>query len=250
MRRCRLPTVLYLQAMYESYVLRKARDITAESQWAVEKVSRFAPRARVRHIEYGVQRPFFSVSWEPDPARPAAIFVGTPERRKGTQDAVRAFADSRLASSELLIVGNAESPFAREMRASAPPNVRWLGPMNQGEAAQALARAWCFVIPTRADTGPMAVKEARVVGLPVVTTPNGGQRDYIIDGVNGYQVEPGDTDTLAARLALVLGDLARTRAMGAAHQAEQREAFRPERTAFNIAALYRELLGSMEGSRA
>ena len=45
------------------------------------------------------------------------------------------------------------------------------------------------------------VKEARVVGLPVIGTVNGGLRDYIKDGLNGRIVTPLDARNLASACA-------------------------------------------------
>src|SRR6185295_7068451 len=159
------------------------------------------------------------------------IFIGTPDARKGIQDAVAAFADARLRAAELEVIGDLEGSFTRRLRESSPANVRWLGRLSPEETARRLARAWCLVLPTRADTSPNVVKEARVIGLPVVTTPHGGQSDYIEDGVNGFLVPAGDPGAIAARAAELFGDLGRTRRMGAANHEAHREFFQPQRTA-------------------
>jgi glycosyltransferase involved in cell wall biosynthesis len=110
-----------------------------------------------------------------------------------------------------------------------------------------LQAAWAFVLPTRGDTSPNSVKEARVIGLPVITTRHGGQAGYIIDGVNGRIVDPLDARHLAAALADVMGGLDRARELGAGRHAEDRAYLRPERTAEGFAAIYRELLSDRAG---
>ncbi len=47
-----------------------------------------------------------------------------------------------------------------------------------------------------------------------VGTTVGSMPELIQDGVTGYVVEPGDASALAARLIDLLGDAAKTRAMG------------------------------------
>jgi glycosyltransferase involved in cell wall biosynthesis len=240
-RRVRMHPLVQLQAMYEWVAVRRAREISAESPWACAVMQRLAPRARTHLVEYGVRDVFFETPWAPDPARAVAVFAGTPEPRKGIQDAVAAFADPRLAGTELHVAGDAHTAFATALRARASKNVRWLGRLSSEETAAAIARAWCLVIPTRADTGPMVVKEARVIGLPVISTPHGGQSSYITDGLNGALVEPGDIPALTAALTRVLGSFEFARGMGAARWPEQRDYFRPQRTAENFLKLYREL---------
>lgn len=240
-RRSRMHPFVWLQALYEEIVLRKARDISVESRWGEAVLRRMAPHARTHLVEYGVQEPFFRHAWEPQPDLPHTVFIGTVDPRKGVEDAVRSFAAPELAGKELHIIGDAEHPYARKLRALSTPNVRWLGRLASSETAEALRRAWCLILPTRADTSPNVVKEARVIGLPVITTPHGGQSDYIRDGENGFLCEPGDIPAFRRAAAKVLGDLAFARRLGAWHWEEQREYFQPAHTAERFLALYREL---------
>jgi glycosyltransferase involved in cell wall biosynthesis len=188
-------------------------------------------------VEYGVQERFFAQKWEPNPAEPFALFVGTAEPRKGLQDLVAAFAHPRLASHRLCVLG--DGPVLRQMQAQALPNIEWLGRVSREETVARMSRAWCLVLPTRADTSPNVVKEARVIGLPVITSPHGGQRDYVFDGENGWIVDTGDIETLADRLARTLGDFQLARRLGENRHAEQREFFRPQNTAAAFLELYR-----------
>lgn len=240
-RRNRLHPFVYLQAVYEWWALRGAREISVESRWGREVMARLAPKARLHVVEYGVQEIFFQTEWQPEAGRPVAVFVGTIDARKGIQDAVAAFADPRLAGAELHVLGDAENVFAKSLRARATPNVRWCGRRSLPETAAALSRAWCLVLPTRADTSPNVVKEARVMGLPVVTTPCGGQSDYIVDGENGYLVAPGALTALADALRRILESVEEARRLGAGRWTEQREFFRPEHTAEKFARVYAQL---------
>jgi glycosyltransferase involved in cell wall biosynthesis len=86
------------------------------------------------------------------------------------------------------------------------------------------------------------VKEARVIGLPVITTRCGGQVGYVADGQNGFLVDPGNVPQLADRLAHILADLDTAKKMGGHEQASQRAWFRPENTANGFLQLYREMV--------
>ena len=260
--RCGWPWLLSMQGLLQEYVrrapmhplrresklatanfmaCRRAREITVESRWGERVLTRLAPHARLHRVEYGVGAQFFAKEWEPDRDRAHAVFIGHADKRKGIGDAIYAFAKPEMAGLSLDVIGGRGSKLAQELIAISPPNVRWRGLLGAEETAEALRRAWCLVLPTRADTSPNVVKEARVVGLPVVTTPHGGQSDYIEDGVNGYLVEPGDVDALASRLGCTCSPLGRGR-WGWAVRATPNSAhfFLPERTAQGFLALYRE----------
>jgi glycosyltransferase involved in cell wall biosynthesis len=229
-------------AFLERRLLRRAKHISCESRWAVDLLRDRAPQARFFQVEYGVDPRFYTLEWTPDPDRKAVIFVGTLTPRKGVEDLLRAFATPGLAEVELWICGGLSGRYAGELRAAAPSNVKWLGYLSREETAKRMAGAWCLALPTRSDTSPNVVKEARTIGLPVVTTPCGGQSDYIEDGRNGFLIEPGDISRLASCLARIVGDLDYCRSLGAFRHEEQRAFFQPGRTGEAFARIYRELV--------
>lgn len=235
---------VYLQALIEYWVLHKAKCVTVESAWGRKVLLRRNSKADIHLVEYGVQNHFLDIPWQPDPDKPSAIFIGSIVPRKGIQDAVAAFRDPALAHAELWIAGSGEGPWVDKLRSEAPSNVKWLGRLSPDATADCLRRAWCMVLPTRADTSPNVVKEARVIGLPVISTPCGGQTTYIQPGENGFLVEPGDVTTLAKHLKELLSDLNRCKAMGENRHEEHRHTLSPLRTAEGFFALYQKLAES------
>ena len=75
----------------------------------------------------------------------------------------------------------------------------------------------CSSMTSRREGFPMVLLEAMSVGLPVVAydCPT-GPRDIVTDGVDGYIVPDGDTETLGAVLDRLMADEDRRRALGAA----------------------------------
>lgn len=236
----RLPARTYFQMLVELFVVHGADQLVCESLWARDMTRKFlcGKTKPIHHIEYGVQNCFYQLEWTPDPRKKVAIFSGSAEARKGIQDLVDAFSDPRLAEAELWVLGGDTSPFACGLKARSPSNIRWFGRLPIEESLRHLVQGWCFVLPTRADTGPMAVKEAMVVGLPVISSPHSGARDYIREGENGFLVRPGDISALADRLENLLSDFSLCRRMGEKHHREAREQFGASRTAEGLLAIY------------
>ena len=231
----------YFQAILELYCLRKAQVVTTESEWGAAVVRRRRGNKPVEVVEYGVQKTFFSTQWKPRVENNLTIFVGTIRAGKGIQDLVEAFRDPELSGSELVVVGAVEGKWADKLQKSAPPNIRWLGRKTAEETAQHMAKAWCLVLPTRADTSPNVVKEARVIGLPVITTRNGGQASYVRDGEDGYIVECGDVLSLVEKLKKVVGSLPTTKKLGVLGQQRYRDLFTADQTANRFQSLYRKV---------
>ena len=220
----------YFQGLLELYCLRKAQVITTESEWGAEVVRKRRGRRPVEIVEYGVQQIFFSTQWKPKMDKSFTLFVGSIRAGKGIQDLVQAFRDPKLKGSELVVIGGVEGDWAKKLQKSAPPNIRWLGRKSAEETAQFMAKAWCLVLPTRADTSPNVVKEARVVGLPVITTRNGGQASYVRDGEDGYFVNCGDINGLIDKLGTVLGSYDKAKEMGDHGKKNYRELFLAKHT--------------------
>jgi glycosyltransferase involved in cell wall biosynthesis len=231
----------YFQALLELYCLRKAQVVTTESEWGAAVVRKRRGTKPVEIVEYGVQKAFFSTQWKPEAQNNFTIFVGSIRAGKGIQDLVEAFRDPALSGSELVVVGGVEGEWAEKLQKTAPPNIRWLGRKSAEETAQLMSKAWCLVLPTRADTSPNVVKEARVIGLPVITTRHGGQASYLRDGEDGYFVECGDIKSLVQKLKIVLGSLAAVEKLGKVGQQGYREIFHPKQTANRFCAIYRQV---------
>jgi glycosyltransferase involved in cell wall biosynthesis len=234
--------LLRWQARQERRVLAAFRHLTVESEWGRDKLAHLAPHADVRVIEYGVDLP-----GEP-PRRqvaegPVALFVGTLSKLKGVDLLLDAFADERLRSVRLVLLGGGplRRPDRRPQR-----NVEFLGHQMKSEVEAWMGRASFLIHPTRADTSPNCVKEARVIGMPVITTPEGGQTAYVEDGVSGAIFRSGDREGLIAAVLGITSRIATDPAFGIAGRDLCRAQLDPRLTASSFLRLYRELLDPPE----
>jgi glycosyltransferase involved in cell wall biosynthesis len=237
---CIPPTWVHQQlGKQEPKRVAEADIITCESPWSAEQIHAIVPSADIRIVDYGVHPSFFDVPWQPDEQQPKLAYSGSIDRRKGMDvlfDALALIPDRKWT---LQIFGH--GPMEEELRARNLPKVEWMGTLRWQEMQQHLSRAWGLVIPTRADTGPTVVKEARVIGLPVIGTRNGGLRDYIRHGKNGWIVDPLDAPTLAKTCTSLMADFENVLSMGKNGHQMDRESFMAEVTAQKFADIYQEL---------
>lgn len=237
----------YFQGLLEIFCLKKAQLITVESLWGKRLVQRIrGSRKPVELVEYATQRAFFSTEWQPNPREPFALFIGTIHPRKGIQDLVQAFSQREAIGLRLKIIGDGLPELTQKLQAMGRGNIEWLGRKSPEEVRKILAKAWCLVLPTRADTSPNVVKEARVIGLPVVTTSEGGQSSYIRDGEDGLVIPCGNPTRLRTSVERLLTNYPLAVNMGNLGRQRYRTCFFPETMAARFSQIYRQVVGAVE----
>lgn len=78
-----------------------------------------------------------------------------------------------------------------------------------------LADADIFIFPPRDPEGhPWSVIEAMAAGLPIISTDKGAITESVIDGKNGYIVEPGNPEAIAQKVLLLMNNNELRKKMG------------------------------------
>ncbi len=158
------------------------------------------------------------------------VSIGRIGPAKGSDvllDAVSALA-ARSVPATAVLIGDGESPEAwrdaQAHRAVREGLARLTGPLGDPRLVE-LGRADVFVLPTRADSFPLAILEAMAASLPVVSSPLGAIPWMLEEGMAGVLVAPGDATALADTLERLARDPARREALATAARARQRAAF-------------------------
>jgi len=228
-------------AASEPEYMKAATLVTSESQWGIDRVLEVAPGIETEMVEYGVHPSFYDLKWNPDTKNPYCIFVGSDGFRKGVPllvEAMKTLGDT--VDWKLKLAGVDKN--CEDMLEAHQTNTEALGMLGWDKLRKLLVGAQCLVLPTWADTSPNVVKEARVVGLPVVTTVHGGQSGYIHHNENGLIVEPLNAANLKENLELVMGDLKTARMLGNCHHERDREYLHSSNTASAFLNIYKDML--------
>lgn len=233
--------LLHMQALWERMAVKHYDFITCESPWACDRVAEIAPHARLSCMEYGVEPSFYHLVRKPSP-EPSCLFAGTIYELKGISYLVEAFTHPSLSHVQLFIAGN--GALRERLEALSTPNIHWLGSISRAELQQRLSTAWFLVHPTLGDCCPNIVKEARVMGLPVITTEEGGQTQYVQDGVSGYIVPVRNSAAVREAAQKLSVSLDKAMSMGMERHQECRRLLDVKQTVTGCLSRYHTMLYS------
>jgi len=162
--------------------------------------------------------------WPTD--RPAIVFVGRHEPRKGVGVLLDAFAELE-DDSVLWIAGEGpETESLRSLRKGAPRggSVEWLGAVSEHEKARRLRGATVACFPSiEGESFGVVLLEAMAAGAAVVASDLTGYRDVARADKEVLLVPPDDVGALRDALALALGDPGLREQLGAAGRARAAE---------------------------
>lgn len=198
-RRIPLESRTILTGMTERLTLRSARWVVAESDYSLRAARPLCPQARMRVVEHPLRRDFL----ESEPSNGLgcrALFIGTIGERKGIGDAMRAFAQAAPGEWSLHVVGSGTRESEGEMVKLADElgiGARFIHDraLSTPELIAAMRESSIFLLPTRIDTGPTALKEALAMGLWPVCYDNSGPGEYVRKfgfGSLARDLDPGD----------------------------------------------------------
>ena len=161
-------------------------------------------------------------------SRPVVVCVSRLVPRKGQDILIRALplVQQRVPDAALLIVGGGPSlPSLRKLAGSlgVADDVVLTGTVPWEELPAHYDAGDVFAMPCRSRLAGLEVEglgivflEASATGLPVVAGRSGGSPDAVLDGVTGHVVDGTSVASVAERVAGLLEDPVRARAMGEA----------------------------------
>ena len=234
--------------LWERISLPRAPVVTAEATFAVQFLKERYPRVRVQQAEEAPNPAFLQVIRRPQIAPVHFIFVGTLSFPKGADLLFKAL--DQLAAEmpfKLTVISGPNTQYLASLRSKVSEalwrRVEFKHHIPPHEVARELASATMLLLPTRADTGPTAVKEAVVAGVPVVASDVGGVPDYIVSGKNGLMFPPGDLLKFIDAIRSACAHPLFSRGLVDAETLAQRRAYlSPERMAKAFLAAYQTAL--------
>jgi len=120
--------------------------------------------------------------------------------------------------------------------------IEFLGWIPEDQKARVYQSADMLVLPSHNEGLPYVIVEALASGLPVIASSVGGIPEAVVHGENGYIVEPGDAESLAACILALAGDADLRRAMGERNRRLAAEHYSTEGAIARLESLFDEVL--------
>jgi phosphatidylinositol alpha-mannosyltransferase len=175
--------------------------------------------------------------------RPAILFLGRHEERKGLEVLLQAL---RLIDADISCWVAGDGPDTARLRIEygGDRRVEWLGRISETDKLARLRGATVFCAPSlHGESFGVVLIEAMAAGSAVVASALDGYRNVATDGLDSVLVPPGDPQQLSAALRRVLGD-ASLRARLVAAGDRRADDFAMSRLAAEYVTIYRELVAS------
>ncbi len=121
-------------------------------------------------------------------------------------------------------------------------NYEYLGVVDEASKLELLRKCNFLVLPSYSEGFSMAVLEALAMAKPVVCTPVGALRDYVIHDRNGLMVKTGDVPALAGAMKRLIGDEATRDRIALTNHRYAREHFSIDIVAHQLCGLIKFVL--------
>lgn len=181
------------------------------------------------------------------PLDPMILFVGRLCTQKGPDlllDAMPGILD-RHPATKLVLVGDGHMRSLLEQRAQEKgiaQAVRFTGSMApNGEVVNLFKSCDVVCVPSRNEPFGIVVLEAWAAGKPVIATRNGGPRDFVAHGEDGYLVND-DAFSIFTAVCDLLDDSEHARWMGGRGRVKAASGFKWSSIAEQTEAVYHEVL--------
>lgn len=233
-RACHTPVLVSLYGVWprwcEQLLVRtfgSADWLTCDSASTLEYARRLMPPISPRSSVIRNALPLPSTAPEPLPDPPRLLLLGRLAPEKGVDLALAAFASivERHPTARLVIAGDGPERDALEQQTiqlGLANVVQFLGWVPPEEVPALLNTASMLILPSRADSFPLAGLQASLMERPVVAARVGGIPEMVVDRETGLLVGKENAKALAEavsyllehpELAVQMGKSARSRAL-------------------------------------
>ena len=174
------------------------------------------------------------------------LFLSRVEKDKGIFEAVDAIEQLCDKSVRFRVGGDggARKDLEKYVDEKAYKCTEFCGYLRGNDKVRAYRQADVFILPSYHEGMPNSVLEAMAFGLPVITCPVGGLKDFFEDGKMGFLVPPKDTGAIYSALQKLLTDRDLLIQMSRYNAEYARNRFYSSRVVGRLEGIYQDVLSN------
>lgn len=171
------------------------------------------------------------------------LFLGVLIKTKGIYDIIEIAHNLTSISCKIIICGKGkeEKNLLKKVKEKNLNNIEYLGWASGKNKFSILNNCDIFLLPSYNEGMPMAILEAMAFGLPVISTKIAGIPDMVIDGENGYLLNPGDINGFVEKIKILILNQNKRRNFGEKSKIIAKK-FKREKIAEEWHILYQKIL--------
>jgi len=204
------PDMIGRRSRFLRDMLDRVDIVLAPSRFLMEKFVHYGiDRNRIFHLGYGIEhRPFVNFSREPS-NKFRFGFVGGVSEHKGIGIVMEAFNKIKIDNIALSIFGPCHQSYLSKLRRELKTDSRitFYGPFNNRDISSVFSKIDVLVYPSIwYENQPIAILEALLAKIPVITSNLGGMAELVQDRVTGLLFEPGNPEDLSKKMLNLVKD--------------------------------------------
>lgn len=250
------------RGVLELEALKKARHVIGRTEWDRACTSQVNPDAQYHFCNETMREPFYSGVWQYDSCNKHQIFgPNWKDPSKGVHYLFEAFTEvlKDYPDATICFTGSSVYPDTwkgkLKMRAhhkylislmeqyGIQDKVKFLGHLSAEEMKETYLKSNVYVLPSNIENSPNTVCESMLLGVPCVSSVNGGLLKMMIHGKEGFLYQPSAPYMLAYYIKQVFAMGGEAEKMGAAAREHARQTHDPENNLKTLLGIYEKVAG-------
>jgi len=202
------PDMIAKRSRFLRDMLDRVDMVLAPSRFLIEKFIDYGiAKNRIFHLDFGIDHSVLANFRKEVSNKFRFGFVGGVSEHKGIRVLIEAFNKVKKDNVVLSIFGPYDQSYLSKLRRELKANSRiaFYGPFNNREISSVFSKIDVLVYPSIwYENRPIAILEALLAKIPVITSNLGGMAELVQDRVTGLLFEVGNPEDLSQKMVSVI----------------------------------------------
>lgn len=207
--------------IYERKILTNSKYIIGRTDWDRRITSVLAPNAKYYYNEETLRNSFYKTKWKKPNSDAINLFtISSGVTYKGLETIVKTakLLDQLKINFKWNVAGlNRKSTIVQvlQKKNGISRNINLIGVIDENEINSQMNNSHIYIMPSHIENGSIALSEAMITGIPVITTLAGGTSSRLEDGKEGLMIQSGDPYSMAGSIIEMRDNYDKATEMGA-----------------------------------